>query len=199
MNTSNYLTAAQPAPTEPLAHALMRGREALAAYPLPAELQGQMMAALAKKPAQEPSQKYLSAQHGAKPHWLQRLHVWHHARSQHSAAGHASPKRSRSAWVASFASMGAAACLVWLLAPVDRVASFHAAAPLAQFIALPGMANVAASGKEELWMVPMELPKAQLVSYGLPFDPTDAAQRVRAQVLVNAQGQAVAVRFDNPQ
>jgi hypothetical protein len=44
------------------------------------------------------------------------------------------------------------------------------------------------------WLVPAEMPRAQLAALGLPFDPSRADESVRAELLVNAQGAVLAVR-----
>ncbi len=44
------------------------------------------------------------------------------------------------------------------------------------------------------WLVPAELPRAQLAALGLPFDPARADESVQAELLVNAQGAVLAVR-----
>jgi hypothetical protein len=44
------------------------------------------------------------------------------------------------------------------------------------------------------WLVPTELPQAQLAALGLPYDPARAAESVRAQLLVHSSGDVLAVR-----
>jgi hypothetical protein len=45
------------------------------------------------------------------------------------------------------------------------------------------------------WVVPAELPRASLAALGLPVDPERAGQTVRAELLVHASGDVLAVRF----
>lgn len=45
------------------------------------------------------------------------------------------------------------------------------------------------------WVVPTELPSESLAAMGLPYDPARAGQRVRAELLVHASGDVLAVRF----
>lgn len=45
------------------------------------------------------------------------------------------------------------------------------------------------------WLVSTELRRDRLAAFGLPFDPSRAADSVRAEVLVRASGQVLAVRF----
>lgn len=44
------------------------------------------------------------------------------------------------------------------------------------------------------WVVTTELPQARLAGYGLPFDPSRAADTVRAELLMRASGEVLAVR-----
>jgi len=45
------------------------------------------------------------------------------------------------------------------------------------------------------WVVPTELPSESLAAMGLPYDPASAGQTVRAELLVHASGDVLAVRF----
>ena len=54
----------------------------------------------------------------------------------------------------------------------------------------------AVAGAEPAWLVPAELPAERLAAMGLPYDPGHAADRVRAQLLVRASGELLAVRLD---
>lgn len=45
------------------------------------------------------------------------------------------------------------------------------------------------------WLVRTELRRDRLAALGLPFDPTRAADSVRAELLVRASGEVLAVRF----
>jgi hypothetical protein len=44
------------------------------------------------------------------------------------------------------------------------------------------------------WLVRAELPRERLAEFGLPFDPTRAAERVPAQLLLRPDGAVLAVR-----
>jgi hypothetical protein len=48
------------------------------------------------------------------------------------------------------------------------------------------------------WLVQAELPRERLAEYGLPFDPTRAGQAVRAELLMRANGEVLAVRLIEP-
>ena len=43
-----------------------------------------------------------------------------------------------------------------------------------------------------------ELARAELAAYGLPFDPSRAAERVPVELLLDAQGEVVALRLVEP-
>ena len=45
------------------------------------------------------------------------------------------------------------------------------------------------------WVVPTELPSESLAAMGLPYDPAHAGEPVRAELLVHANGDVLAVRF----
>jgi hypothetical protein len=45
------------------------------------------------------------------------------------------------------------------------------------------------------WVVSAELPREQLVEFGLPFDPSRAADTVRAELLLRGNGEVMAVRL----
>jgi hypothetical protein len=45
------------------------------------------------------------------------------------------------------------------------------------------------------WVVPTELPTESLAAMGLPYDPAHAGEPVRAELLVHANGDVLAVRF----
>jgi len=44
------------------------------------------------------------------------------------------------------------------------------------------------------WVVSAELPRERLVEFGLPFDPSRAADTVRAELLLRGNGEVMAVR-----
>lgn len=45
------------------------------------------------------------------------------------------------------------------------------------------------------WVVPTELPRESLAAMGLPYDPARVGEPVRAELLVHASGDVLAVRF----
>jgi hypothetical protein len=46
----------------------------------------------------------------------------------------------------------------------------------------------------QVWLVPAEMPRERLAVLGLPYDPARVGERVRAQLLVHASGDVLAVR-----
>jgi hypothetical protein len=47
----------------------------------------------------------------------------------------------------------------------------------------------------QAWLVSTEMPRERLAAFGLPFDPARAGDSVRAELLVRASGEVLAVRF----
>jgi hypothetical protein len=185
---SNLTPHFEPNSAEPLAHALARAREELARRSLPPDLQARMLAA-AMPPRPLDALRLADPSQPVGP-WRSKLHVqWLSARRRLG-------QTSRAALLGSAMSSALAVVAVWWLAPLaePNPARFGAAAARAEFMAVPGMQAVS-YGKEQLWLVQTELPSAQLVRYGLPFDPAAPAQLVPTQLLLNAQGQAVALRI----
>jgi hypothetical protein len=45
------------------------------------------------------------------------------------------------------------------------------------------------------WVVPTEIPRESLAAMGLPYDPARAGESVQAELLVQASGDVLAVRF----
>jgi hypothetical protein len=54
--------------------------------------------------------------------------------------------------------------------------------------------SVAQAAPGQVWLVPAEMPRERLVALGLPYDPSRVGERVRAQLLVHASGDVLAVR-----
>ena len=44
------------------------------------------------------------------------------------------------------------------------------------------------------WLVSTEMPRDRLAALGLPFDPARAAEPVRAELLMHASGEVIALR-----
>lgn len=50
-------------------------------------------------------------------------------------------------------------------------------------------------GEAAVLLMPAELPRERLALLGLPYDPDRAAEPLRAELMLNPQGQLLAVRF----
>lgn len=70
-------------------------------------------------------------------------------------------------------------------APEQRMGGFVPVVPLERWPAEDAPA----------WLVRTELQRDRMAALGLPFDPTRAAESVRAELLVRASGEVLAVRF----
>ena len=58
--------------------------------------------------------------------------------------------------------------------------------------------QLAAEGATTAWLVPTEMPRERLAALGLPFDPARAAEPVRAELLMHASGDVIALRLIGP-
>ncbi len=106
-------------------------------------------------------------------------------------------RSSRAVWAwsgaAAFATLllGSAVLMLRLPAPdavVDdglRFGSFIAVVPHERW----------PSGAAQAWLVRTELPSDRLATLGLPYDPARAGERVRAELLMQASGEVLAVRL----
>ncbi|HET9207433.1 MAG TPA: hypothetical protein VFO28_14430 [Burkholderiaceae bacterium] len=121
----------------------------------------------------------------------------------HCAAS-ASPRRHR--WRAPLGWSGAAACglalltsLLLLTLPAAPVQQTMAAEPSASgFVPLVGperWRQLTADAATPAWLVDTELPRERLAAIGLPFDPARAAEPVRAELLMHASGDVIALRL----
>jgi len=54
--------------------------------------------------------------------------------------------------------------------------------------------QLAGDGATPAWVVTTEMPRERLASIGLPFDPARAAEPVRAELLMHASGDVIALR-----
>lgn len=67
----------------------------------------------------------------------------------------------------------------------------------AAFVALESLERI--ESEPEPRMVETEVPRTALASLGVPVTPENAGEPVRAQMLVGADGQPLALRLSNPQ
>jgi hypothetical protein len=122
---------------------------------------------------------------------------------------HGSVRRRRLGWSArSAAWSGATAGLAVLgltaLLTFGPTVPHGSPAAAGEFVAVAGPgqwslaqldSGAAVAGVGQAWIVPAELPQAQLALFGLPFDTAHADDLVRAEMLVSAQGDVLAVRL----
>jgi len=116
------------------------------------------------------------------------------AHERRHATGDERPRRL--AWAAW---SGAAACavllvgsaLLMLLPPADGGAG---AAPSGFLPLVPAERWAGAEGGST-WLVSTELPRERLAELGLPYDPGRAGESVRAELLMHASGEVLAVRL----
>ena len=127
-----------------------------------------------------------------------------HAAQNESATS--KPRRPTSAWQHVFAhssrwfapGLGLAASVsmvTWMLLTPAHRASVPLASPTADrpFFALQSLEQIALEPSPT--MIETRVPRMWLASYGMPVNPETAAESVRAQVLMSAVGQPLAVRF----
>ena len=77
-------------------------------------------------------------------------------------------------------------------APVAHQAA--APTPFVTVVSADRWEQLVADGDARAWLVPTELPRERLAALGLPYDPARAGERVRAEVLMHASGDVLAVR-----
>lgn len=107
--------------------------------------------------------------------------------------------RSRWRWAlagpALCASVLATCVWLWSLAPPGESGAVVARG--SDFIVLVPADRWAAfqqTGASTAWLVPTEIPRERLAMLGLPYDPAAAAEPVRAELLVHASGDVLAMR-----
>jgi hypothetical protein len=127
---------------------------------------------------------------------LQRLH---HGLAQWLASGGvggAGPSHGRARWATACVLAVTVGLIVLMQPPLPTHADDPARAPVAaQASFLPLVPPGKMAGSPAAWLVPAELSHANLASLGAPFDPSRAGETVHAELLVNARGDVLAVRF----
>jgi hypothetical protein len=105
------------------------------------------------------------------------------------------PARWRPALAGAFALLLGSALLVVLGGDGRLAAPAQAAAPA--FVSVADgqrLQEAAQAGDGQVWRVSTEMPRERLAALGLPYDPSRAGERVRAELLVHASGDVLAVR-----
>ncbi|WP_280153596.1 hypothetical protein [Piscinibacter sp. XHJ-5] len=123
-----------------------------------------------------------------------------------AAAKSAAPARRRSSWLAwiggglAFATLAVAALMLAVTPlPQDDLVGRRASVST-PFLPVSGgerWPQLLREAREQgpAWVVPAELPRESLAAMGLPYDPARAGEPVRAELLVHASGDVLAVRF----
>jgi hypothetical protein len=176
---SNTSPARDPA-TEPLADALRRAAADLAGHAPPPAVQAAVLARLA--PRTQSATQFAAAGGGTRrgvwAPWTTAalvgvlLIVSTALLLRPPASGSGAPMAD-AGWGADIASLG-----------------FLPAASAERWLGQAGGARAAPA-----WVVSAELPREQLVEFGLPFDPSRAADTVRAELLLRGNGEVMAVRL----
>ena len=112
------------------------------------------------------------------------------------------PRRRR--WVWALAGSGAAVGMAALLVAILLLLAGPVAPPSEHPARLAsGFVPVASDGRWQLllsdsatpaWLVSTEMSRDRLAALGLPFDPARAAEPVRAELLLHASGEVIAMR-----
>jgi hypothetical protein len=89
---------------------------------------------------------------------------------------------------------GAFACVAVLGLSVLLMLPPPATVPLASSFVPVASADRWPAEAEAAWIVRTELPASRLALLGLPYDPTEAARPVRAELLLHPSGDVLAVR-----
>ena len=107
---------------------------------------------------------------------------------------------SRAAWARPWAWSGAAACAAVVMGSVLLMRQAPTQPPSGPELSLSGFVPVVPQERwpaddAPAWLVSTELNRDRLAALGLPFDPGRAGESVRAQLLVRATGEVLAVRL----
>ena len=108
------------------------------------------------------------------------------------AAGRQAPRSGWWAW------SGAAACAVVLLGSVLlllRPQARDGGPTLARSSGFVPLSPPQGWSDGPAWLVAAEIPSERLAALGLPYDPANAGERVRAELLMDASGEVLAVRL----
>ena len=173
-------------PLVPLAQQLHAARDALNQEQPPPHVLPQLLAAFDQ-------QRQLAHATRTLPTRFERCRAWLAHLSPLHAGGPGNGPRSR---LATACLLAMAVGLIVLmqpgpaLAPPDALQQAQANAGFVPLVPASRMAGNAAA-----WLVPTELSHANLASLGAPFDPSRANETVHAELLVNARGDVLAVRF----
>lgn len=120
------------------------------------------------------------------------------------AARSSQPTQARRAsWAAPLAWSGAGVCALLLVAasallllepPVDASQQSYASDFVPLVPAERWSSYLRESGQARAWLVTTEMPRDRLALMGLPYDPSQAGDRVKAELLMHPSGDVLAVR-----
>lgn len=115
------------------------------------------------------------------------------------------PVRSgRASWAAPLAWSGAGVCALLLVAasallllepPADMAQQSYASDFVPLVPAERWDSYLRESGQARAWLVTTDMPRDRLALMGLPYDPGQAGDRVKAELLMHPSGDVLAVRF----
>jgi hypothetical protein len=109
----------------------------------------------------------------------------------------------RASWAAPLAWSGAGVCALLLVAasallllepPVDASQQGYASDFVPLVPAERWSSYLRESGQARAWLVTTEMPRDRLALMGLPYDPSQAGDRVKAELLMHPSGDVLAVR-----
>lgn len=110
----------------------------------------------------------------------------------------------RASWAAPLAWSGAGVCALLLVAasallmlepPADMAPQGYASDFVPLVPAERWSSYLRDSGQTRAWLVTTDMPRDRLALMGLPYDPSQAGDRVKAELLMHPSGDVLAVRF----
>ncbi len=110
----------------------------------------------------------------------------------------------RASWAAPLAWSGAGVCALVLVAasallllepPADPAQQSYASEFVPLVPAERWASYLRETGQAKAWLVTTDMPRDRLALMGLPYDPGQAGERVKAELLMHQSGDVLAVRF----
>lgn len=119
------------------------------------------------------------------------------------ASARQADRSKRASWAAPLAWSGAGVCALLLVAasallllepPVEAAQQSYASDFVPLVPAERWSSYLRESGQARAWLVTTEMPRDRLALMGLPYDPSQAGDRVKAELLMHSSGDVLAVR-----